>query len=99
MYVQYQHKLNKMQFNETVCLCMFHDDWDLSVRSLILFKFTELYELKHCRKDCICYTLRKKRVLNRTLKGSSAQRSDGTFKGSRWNPLEMVLGGTLSEEP
>ena len=33
------------------------------------------------------------------LKGSSAQRSAGTFKGSRWNPLEMVLRGTLTEEP
>ena len=41
----------------------------------------------------------KKRVLSRTLKGSSAQRSAGTFKGSRWNPLEMGLGGTLPEEP
>ena len=35
----------------------------------------------------------------RTIKGSSAQRSAETFKGSRWNLLEMVLGGTLSEEP
>ena len=41
----------------------------------------------------------KKKVLNRTLKGSSAQRSAGTFKGSRWNPLEMVIGGTIPEEP
>ena len=40
------------------------------------------------------YTLRKK-----TLKGSSVQRSAGTFKGSRWDSLEMVLGGTLPEEP
>ena len=38
-------------------------------------------------------------ILSRTLKGSSAQRSAGTFKGSRKNPLEMVLGGTLPEEP
>ena len=38
-------------------------------------------------------------VLSRTLKGSSAQRSAGTFKGSRWNLLEMVLGGALPEEP
>ena len=40
-----------------------------------------------------------KKVLSRTFKGSSAQRSAGTFKGSRWNPLEMALGGTLPEEP
>ena len=45
------------------------------------------------------YTLSEKRVLSRTLKGSPAQRSAGTFKGSRWNPLEMVLCGTLPEEP
>ena len=44
-------------------------------------------------------TLSEKRVLSRTLKGSSAQLSAGTFKGSRWNLLEMVLGGTLPEEP
>ena len=44
-------------------------------------------------------TLSEKKVLSRTLKGSSAQRSPGTFKGSTWNPLEMVLGGTLPEEP
>ena len=43
-------------------------------------------------------TLSEKRVLSRTLKGSSAQRSAGTFKGSRQRPLEMVLGGTLPEE-
>ena len=41
----------------------------------------------------------KKGVLSRTLKGSSAQRSAGTFKGSRWKPLEMFLGRTLPEEP
>ena len=53
-----------------------------------------------CENHAIsCLTLSEKRVLSRTLKGSSAQRSVGTFKGSRWNPLEMVLGGTLPEEP
>ena len=41
----------------------------------------------------------KKKVLSRTLKGSSAQRSAGTFKDSRRNPLEIGLGGTLPEEP
>ena len=45
------------------------------------------------------HTLSEKRVLSGTLKGFSAQRSARTFKGSRWNPLEMVLGGTLPEEP
>ena len=44
-------------------------------------------------------TLSEKRVLSRTLKSSSAQRSAGTFKGSTWNLLEMILGGTLLEEP
>ena len=44
-------------------------------------------------------TLSEKRVLSRTFKGSSAQRSAGTFKGSRWNLLEIVLGGTLPEDP
>ena len=44
------------------------------------------------------YILRKN-VLSRTLKGSSVQPSAGTFKGSRWPPLEMILGGTLPEEP
>ena len=44
-------------------------------------------------------TLSEKRVLSRTLKGSSDQRSAGTFNGYRWNPLEMVLGGTFPEEP
>ena len=45
------------------------------------------------------YTLRKK-VLSRTLKASSAQLSAGIFKGSsRWNPLEIILGGNLPEEP
>ena len=43
-------------------------------------------------------TLSEKKVLSRTLKDSSAQRSAGTFNGSRWNPLEMILGGTLPEE-
>ena len=45
------------------------------------------------------YTLSEKKVLSRTIKGSSAQRSAGTFKGSRWKPLEMILGETLPEEP
>ena len=31
----------------------------------------------------LSYTLSEKKVLSRTLKGSSAQRSAGTFKGSR----------------
>ena len=44
-------------------------------------------------------TLSEKKVLSRTLKGSSAQRSAGTFKGTRLNPLEMVLSGTLPKEP
>ena len=44
-------------------------------------------------------TLSEKKVLSRTLKGSSAQRSARTFKGFRGNPLEMVLGGTIPEAP
>ena len=44
-------------------------------------------------------TLSEKKVLSRTLNGSSAQRSVGTFKGDRSNLLQMVLGGTLPEEP
>ena len=66
----------------------------------MFFKDVEEYCIKIGTRymACILYTLRKK-VLSRTLKGSSAQRSAGTFKGSRWNPLEMVLGETLPEEP
>ena len=45
------------------------------------------------------YCTIRKRVLSRTLKISSAQRSAGTFKGSRQNHLELVLGGTLLKEP
>ena len=59
------------------------------------------------------HTLSEKRVLSRTLKVeprvktlgrlkrilSMTLTSAGIFKGSRWNPLEMVLGGTLPEEP
>ena len=44
-------------------------------------------------------TLSEKKVLSWTLQGSSAQRSVGTLKDSRWNLLEMVLGGTLPEKP
>ena len=42
-------------------------------------------------------TILDKKGVSRTLKGSSAQRSAGTFKGSRYNPLELVPGGTFFE--
>ena len=51
------------------------------------------------REQLNIYTLSDKKVLSRTLKSSSAQRSAVTFKGSRWNPLDMVLALTFPEKP
>ena len=42
--------------------------------------------------------LLEKKVLSRILKGSTSQRSIGTFRGSRQNLFEMVRGGTLPED-
>ena len=70
-----------------------------SVFGLIFVRFSAMLTEgpKRVHNGMRC-TLRKK-VLSRTLKGSSAQRSAETIKGSRGNSLEMVLGETLLEEP
>ena len=47
-----------------------------------IFLFSEFIDNEFYGRNHTTYTPRKK-VLSRTLKGSSAQRSAGTFKGSR----------------
>ena len=50
-----------------------------SARTFFIWK----YELNCIVSVCTINTLSEKKVLSRTLKGSSAQCSAGTFKGSR----------------
>ena len=74
-----------MQIKDIIYLKMLFYFCDICNFRLLFVVVVALTDSDKCYNPVLAinYTLSEKKVLSRTLKGSSAQRSAGTFKGSR----------------